>query len=177
MNKRKKEFKKQKLLFCAKITYPWMSSHVFCWKRGVTDSKKKELFLDNSDYFVDTFVPNIEKAKNQETFNRLLFEGITHIQESYESYQSNCFFTKYAKWVNSFLKMAFLTNSISLKEKYLHCPIDETVLNILGDNKTKWSKADFNQYNSIIKKINDTKKHQTIFRWELEQWNNPKIGG
>ena len=106
-----------------------------------------------------------------------LNEGVDTIKNSYEPYQKNCFFTKYAKWVNSFIKMAYLTNCITLKEKYLHCPIDETVLAAIGDKNTIWSKADKEEYYSIIQNINTIRDKKTIFLWELERWNNFKLGG
>lgn len=172
---KKNELKKSKLIFCAKITYPWMASHVFLWKdKNILKTTKDQLFRKNLKYLVEEFVPVINKCRKQNNFDNLFTNCVEFIRKQYEPYQDECCFGKYAKWVNSYLKVAFLCNCISVKEKFLHCPIDKTIMKILGKNAS-WSSLGKEEYFECIDLINKRRQEKSIFQWELEQWNYEKI--
>jgi hypothetical protein len=51
-----------------------------------------------------------------------------------------------------------------------HCPIDRTILNIIKDYKTNWTKMKKKEYQSAIEKIKSIKGYKNIASWELDEF-------
>lgn len=142
------------------------------YKNGADEKRKKEMrkvIIDElrqigkfyeKEISEDRHIENIEKLRND-------------IEDKFGNILANdkFGFGRTQKLLNLYLKYCWVLGWIGEPP---HCPIDSIVIG-KTEKRISWTKKEFNEkdYGEKIKEIREIaeKKHKTISKWELDEWN------